>query len=326
VSRSLLIGGLALGGGALIALALREREAIGGAATLVVKEAKREAKKAVRKAAQTATGITQPKLDNINKYNIAALVNAIAPEISFGLKMAMIEHESANTFDPVIYNYYVKDYSVNPKGEPVKGKNGRKILKATRALPGAPLVEKWLPENRSDPMKNGGFQFDPHAVGLFQILDDIRINPRPGKPFNYGGVPLPYLNDLIDPEKNIRAALAGAQSNVKEIKGNGVTDESLIDKLIYFAHADGIGRLTKGKYPGAFMKLKELGKAINWENIKALPWGSAGWWAFGNPGIISGVEKVSRRAEAWEYAKKNLLDQSRPLAVAAGEYPTENPE
>lgn len=328
MSRGLLIGSAVIAGGGLAWLLLRERKTLAESVELQVAIAKSQAvaalkagKKVGRKVAQMLTGITQPKLDNINKYNIAALANHYGPDIPFGLKMAMIEHESADTFDPLIYNYYVKDYSKNPDGEPVVNEKGKKILRSTRATPGAAPVVRWLAANRAEPMKNGGFAYDPHAVGLLQILDNIRINPPKGQPFNYGGVPLPYLNDLIDPEKNIKAALAGAQANAKTIKGRGVTDEDLLGRLIYFAHAEGIYRLAKegGKYPSAFAKLEALGKAIIWDNIKALPWGTVGWWALGNPGAFVGVPRVSDRAPTWEVAKANLLAQAQPLTVAAGQ-------
>jgi hypothetical protein len=132
-------------------------------------------------------------------------------------------------------------------------------------------------------------------------------------------VPLPNLNDLLDPEKNIHAALAGRNSDVKSILAavpgaSGV----LLAELIYMAHCEGLGKLTGGKYPGAFAKLKEQGKSIVWENIAALPWGMAGWWKLGNKNALSGIARVGGKAASWEKRKGALLGEGQAQTTAAG--------
>ena len=303
MSRSLFIGGLAVGGGiALAALALREREPLARAAIAVHTASQEAVKKGARKVAETVKGITggisQAKLEMILRYNIGALADAYRGSLSWGLVMAMIEHESANTFDPYIYNYTF----VNPKTK-------KTSYPSARATQGAALVEEW--KNPGD----GGFQHDPHAVGLLQILDRIRINldkkKVSHKPFGYAGVPLPYLNDLVDPEKNVKAALAGANANAKKLKAAvpGISGV-LLDELIYWCHANGRGTLTGGEYPGAFSKLKAAGQAITWANLVSLPWGVPGWWKLANK--ISGVAYVAGRATTWEKKKGGIVQMGPP--------------
>jgi hypothetical protein len=176
VSRSLLIGGLALGGGALLALAIREREPLGRAAVAT----QQAVSKGARRVSETVKELTgkpsQAKLDLIAQYNIAALVKQYMGAVPFGVAMAMMDHESG--FDPYIYNWTKKD----PAG-------GKPTYPKDKAKPGAPVVEKW------EKPWDGGFEHDPHAVGLYQILDGIRIKLDKKrvahKPYGYRAVAKP---------------------------------------------------------------------------------------------------------------------------------------
>lgn len=304
MSRGLLIGGLVLGGGAALALALREREPLARAAIAVHTASQEAVRKGAIQVVDTVKGLTsgasQTKFDLIAKHNIGAIVDAYRGSISWGLCMAMIEHESE--FQPYIYNWYVyPDYADPSKPHKIEGKP--KFGKPNRlAVPGAPLVDRW--RKRGD----GGFEFDPHAVGLLQILDNLRIEGG----FKYGGVALPYLNDLIDPEKNIKAALAARNSDAKRLKAAipGVSGV-LLDELIYWSHANGLGTLIGGKgKDGAFSKLKAAGQTITWANLAALPWGTPGWWTLHNK--ISGVAYVGGRAAYWEKQKGGIVQMGPP--------------
>lgn len=327
-----LIGGAVVAGSGLAWLLFRERNGVEGvveratqAQVQAAVKAIQEGKKVGRKLAQVITDLKPPKLALINQHNIAGLVNAYKGDVPFAVAMAIIEHESQ--FRPYRYNYYVKDYSKNPKGEMVKGANGKYILKQTDATPGAPLVEEWLPENRGDKMKNGGFEFDPHAVGLTQIRDDLRINwskdkdgvKRSHKPYGYNGFPLPYLNDLIDPEKNIRASMRSLSATAKKIR-EAVSpvplNDEILGMLVYMAHAEGPFKVIDGKgakHQGVLSALKQAAKEVTWDNVLSLPWGSAGWWSWSNPKAPTGIRGVGERVEIWEGAKKNLLAQARPV-------------
>lgn len=292
MSRSLLIGGLALGGGALIALAIRGREPLGRAAVVVHTAAQKGARKVVATVKEMTGGISQEKLDMIARYNIGALADAYKGSLSWGLVMSMIEHETGKKypFNPFVYNYYKLDD---------KGKKTKKYGQAL-ASPNAPLVTVWKQKG------DGGFEFDPHAVGLLQILDNIRIDSKNKGKFNYAGFPLPYLNDLVDPEKNIKAALMGANSNAKKLRAAVPGLSGLfLDQLIYWSHANGPYTLIDGgKQQGAFSKLKAAGKVINWANLVALPWNLEN--------KISGVAYVAGRAAVWEKKKGQVVQMGPP--------------
>lgn len=299
MSRGLFIGGLAVGGGlALAALAFREREPLGRAAVAVHTKARAAVRKGVRKVTETVqklTGQIDPSyVQRIAQYNIAALVDQYRGNVPWAVAMAMCEHESE--FDVTVYNYTFKNPST-----------GKVSYPKTNAKPSDALVEVW--EKPGD----AGCQHDPHACGLFQILDGIRINlakdkdgvRRPHKPYGYGGFPLPYLNDLFDPEKNIQAALKARSSEAAAMASYAGGDSVFLAELIYFCHAEGKGKLTGGQYPGAFTKLKEAGKAINWKNLVALPWGATGWWSIGNQ--LSGIAAVAGRTAIWAKNQAKFL-------------------
>ena len=289
-----------LGAGAVgVGIALASQSDTGQAAVKEVSKGVKEVRRGARKVAQRMSealggGITQDQVDRIQQYNIAALVQQYMGRVPFGVAMAMCEHES--NFRPLRYNYYPVENGV---------KNTNKLGQAD-ARPGAPLVTKWAQA------WDGGCEFDPHACGVLQILDDIR-NKQNG---SYGGVKLPYLNDLFDAEKNIHAALAGRDSDASSILAIVPSASgALLAALIYMAHAEGLGKLTGGKFPGAFAKLKAAGQEVTWANIAALPWGAAGWWKLGNR--LSGIAKTAARAAVWEEAKARLLAGAGAAAVGA---------
>jgi hypothetical protein len=288
--KALLIGGGAvLTGGVIYVVATSDDDDVRAVVAATDRAVTAAVKKGRQIVTELITGIKQGQIDNIIKYGIADHLETYRGRVPWATGATMIEHESAATFDPYIYNYY-----------PVV--NGVKAARATpgaaRATPGAPLVTVWRQAG------DGGCEHDPHACGLGQILDNIRINPPKGQPFNYAGVPLPYLNDLFDAATNIHAIMAGAQHNAAAIAAAGVTDPTLMGLLIYLAHAEGLGVLTGGKYPGAFAMLKQLGKALTWANLVALPWGTAGFWTIHNS--LSGVARTIARTSIWAAAEAQL--------------------
>ena len=251
------------------------------------------------------TGIDQGELDRIAKYNLAALVEQYRGAVPFGAAMAIFEHESG--FEALIYNYYVKDR----QGHPVLDAKGRKILKQATATPGAVPVTRWTLGNQDHPELNGGFAFDPHAVGAGQILDDLRIKGG----FKFGGVALPYLTDLIDPAKNVHASLANLNGQIAkyDIAAKAGGDPWLLNALTYWIHANGAGTLVGGQgKAGAFSK---IAGAVTWGALTALPWGQAGWWVLSNS--VSGIAKTADRAAIWEAAKASLLGQSTNAAAGS---------
>jgi hypothetical protein len=264
-----------------------------GAAVSEREPIKKTIRKGARRMADALGGITQGQLDRIAKYGIVSLVEKYRGAVPFGVALAMVEHES--NFEPLIYNYY-----------PVEnGKKNTKKLGRAFAKPAAPLVAKWTAATP------GPCEFDPHACGLLQILDQIRVDQG-----GYGGVKLPYLNDLFDPAKNLHAALAGRDSDARRIVAvvPGVSG-ALLAALIYMAHAEGLGKLVGGRgKAGAFDKLKSAGQAVTWVNLCALPWGAAGWWTLGNR--LSGIAKTAARAAVWEEARPRLVS-GVPVAVGA---------
>ena len=301
--KALVVGGLAAGGAAVVyAIATTET------AQRVVAAEGRMARGVVRKAAQMITGISQKQLDKIAKYNLAALVEQYRGTVPFGAAMAIFEHESG--FEALLYNYYVKDR----QGNPVLDAKGRKILKQAMATPGAAPVARWTLANQDHPELNGGFAFDPHAVGEGQILDDLRIKGG----FKFGGVALPYLTDLVDPEKNVHASLANLNAEIAKygIAAKAGGDPWLLNALTYWIHANGVATLVGGRgKPGAFSKITG---AVTWGALAALPWGQAGWWVLSNS--IAGIAAAADRAKVWEAAKASLLGQAAPVNAAAGSF------
>jgi len=129
MSRGLLIAGGVLGGGALLALALREREAIGGAVTVAIKVVDESARKAAARVAGKV--ITDKVLGNFRTYGIPALIESARDGFPWALAAAIVEVESGG--DPGIYNYYLNGVGKSPKkvgywraGQPLPdGKDGR---------------------------------------------------------------------------------------------------------------------------------------------------------------------------------------------------------
>lgn len=196
----------ALGGALLVGAAVSEREPI---------------KQTIKKGAKRVSRMTvsDQGLANIQKHDIWTLVKKYG-KFPPSLFMAILEVESAGTFDPTIYNYYpLKD----------DGKKDTSRVKVAYATPGAPLTDKWRKPG------DGGCQFDPHACGLGQILDLWRLKANP---YGYGNYPLPNLNDLFDPEKNIAAVAGKLNPWWDKIVKSGVPDP-IKWALLYLAHNQG---------------------------------------------------------------------------------------
>ena len=196
----------ALGGAVLVGAAVSEREPI-----------KRTIKRGAARVSRMT--VSDQGLANIQKYGVWTLVGKYG-KFPRALYMALLEVESAGTFDPTIYNYYpLKD----------DGSKDTSRVKVAYADPSAPQVTKWTK------YKHGPCEHDPHACGLGQILDLWRLRANP---YGYGNYPLPCLNDLFDPEKNI-AAVAGALNPwwAKLLK-SGAPDP-VKWALLYLAHNQG---------------------------------------------------------------------------------------
>lgn len=176
---------LLLGAGAVgVGVVLASRSESGQNA---IKGAEATVKRAASKVAKMT--VSDKALENIEKYGIWELVTKYAGKVPPPVSMAIIDIESAGTFDPYIYNW--------TKSAADGGGYG-----VAYADHGAAPVAKWMKPG------DGGFAHDPHAVGLFQILDiwRLRNGKKTGTP-NYAGYPLPMLTDMVDPEKNIAAGL-----------------------------------------------------------------------------------------------------------------------
>lgn len=239
-------GGLLLGGGAL-AYALSRGDVRAAAADAVEQVYERGGNlmatppptmiQLVRRGATTVTDAAQvvwsrlklPSVaaQNLVKYKIGELLDQrlAGTDIPKAFVLGLIHTETGGTFDPLIYNWtkpgggYGVDY----------------------AQAGAPDTVKWAKAG------DGGFAHDPHAVGLFQILDYWRLAngkkyPKLGPSF--AGVPLPTLNSMLDPEQNLRAGMA----NLKIQWGRLPAGMPLADKqaAAYFAHNQGGQALLNG--------------------------------------------------------------------------------
>jgi hypothetical protein len=263
---------LAIGLGAAGALALVAvfREPDG-----VVKTVRQVVRKEVRKMA-TVT-IPAGVRDHVATFGLAQLVEQYRGKVPWPVAMAIMEHESG--CDPTIYNYYVRDYSKDPKGVLVLDAKGRKILRLAHARPGAGRFGGGLLEH------------DPHACGLYQILDVYRTS----YPKLDGTVPT--TAELFDPAINIQCALRARSNDAAKLEPYAGGSLVLFAQLIYFAHAEGLGKLTGGKHAGAFARLKALGKPVTWDNLAALPWGASDWWSLGNR--LAGIAQVGVRTALW---------------------------
>ena len=242
--------------------------------------------------------ITQEQLEAIATHRVAEHVERFrGPHVPWPVAMVMAEHEDPS-FSPLVYNYYRTDAQGNKTA----------ALGIAYASPGSPPCARWA---RSG---DAGCAHDPHACGQYQILDSIRLAQG-----GYGGVKLPYLNDLFDPEKNIQAALAGRSADAGRLIAWGVEDPTLLALLLYLSHAEGIGVLIGGRYEGALARLKRLAKALTWVNLCALPWGEAGWWTIHNH--LSGVAAAVARMPLWVAAESALKQGG-----AADELPQAEPD
>jgi hypothetical protein len=139
--------------------------------------------------------------------------------------LGLIHTETGGTFDPLIYNWtkpgggYGVDY----------------------AQADAPAAVKWTKAG------DGGFAHNPHAVGLFQILDYWRLKngakyPKLGPSF--AGVPLPTLNSMLDPEQNIRAGMANLKIQWGRLPAG--MPEADKEAAAYFGHNQGGQSLLNG--------------------------------------------------------------------------------
>ena len=299
---ALWIGGGTLLVGGIVYAVTREEEVAAAVAT-VTHEVRRGAQAVERRMARMITSNWQAQRDKIAKYHIAELTQKYHGIVPFGTALAIFEHES--DFEALIYNYYVKDR----QGNLVRDEKGNKILRRETATPGATPVVRWTLANQDHPELNGGFAHDPHAVGLGQILDDLRLNAKPK--MGFGGVALPYLTDLIDPEKNIHASLANLNNELIKwgIAAKAGKDSWLLSALTYWVHANGSGTLVGGRgKDGGFSQIKG---PVTWAALAALPWGTGNLWALGNP--VVGIARAANRAATWQAARAVLLGQATEL-------------
>lgn len=223
MSRGLLIGAGVLGGGALLALAFRERVAIEGAIETVYERAggmmttppptmvqlvKRgvttvtDAARAVWKSLRLPTEAEQ----NIVKYQIGDLVDKYRGPVPKWMALAIIHTETGGTFDPNIYNHKV---------------DGK--YKAARWVPGTP------------------FPTDSWAHGLFQIL---RKYTRDNVPKGKVGYDVD-LKDVFDPGQNVYAGLKELQKKWDKYVPAAASDADKL-AMLYFSHNQGGGALDKG--------------------------------------------------------------------------------
>lgn len=226
MSRGLVIGGLVLGGGALVAAALSRSdvraaaeaafmttivpvyEAEVAAAKQVVAAAKKGAVK-VTDAARVVWGklrLPSAAEQNIVKYGLGDLVDKHRGPIPKWMVLAIIHTETGGTFDPGIYNY----------------REGGKY-RVGYWRPGTPL-----PTNS-------------HANGLFQIL---RKYTRDNVPKGTVGYDVDF-KDVFDPERNIYAGLKMLRGQwERRVPAQASAADQLA--LLYFAHNQGGGALAKG--------------------------------------------------------------------------------
>lgn len=169
---------------------------------------------------------------NITKYAIGEILDAqlSGTGIPKAFVLGLIHTETGGTFDPYIYNWTRKD--------PATGKTS---YPAAYADPNGVDAVKWAKPG------DGGFAHDPHAVGLFQILDYWRLangrkNPKLGPSF--AGVPLPTLKSMLDPETNIRAGLANLKIQWNRLPAG--MSEADKEAAAYFAHNQGGQPLLNG--------------------------------------------------------------------------------
>lgn len=222
MSRGLLIAGGVLGGGALLAYALRGWGVAQDAVELVYERAggmmttPPTMVQLVRRGAATVTDAAQAvwkslKLpseaaQNIAKYGIGELVDKYRGPIPKWMVLAIIHTETGGTFDPGIYNYY----------------EGGK-LKVGRWRSGEPLP------------------INSHANGLFQILRKYtRDHVAKGKV----GYDVDF-RDVFDAEKNIYAGLKELRKKWDKYVPAQASDADKL-ALLYFSHNQGPGALAAG--------------------------------------------------------------------------------
>jgi hypothetical protein len=242
--------GLGIVGGAVgvgVALAL-EQEPVAATVRTVASTVAASAERGARRVVQTVSGVKQLALDNIAKHHIWELLTKHGDRVPPAVAAAIIDIETRGEFEPTIYNYGL------PGG-------GYGVAYAT---PGAPPVAKWMRPG------DGGFAHNPHAVSLFQILDYWRLEngKKTGTP-SFAGYPLPLLNDMINPEKNIAAGLKNLNVQWARIR-------RLMPKLggaefwtaLYYAHNQGggafeqIAKADAGSVKGLIKNARHLAVAV----------------------------------------------------------------
>jgi hypothetical protein len=175
-------------------------------------------------------GSKKTPAENITDHNIWGHVKKHG-KFPPALFMAILDVETGGTFNPYIYNYYYK-----------KPGTQKKCKGVACATPGAGPVAEWKAEG------DGGFKYDPHAVGLGQILDCIRLKGKKGGKSwpSYGDVSLPNLTDLVDPARNIEAVAGNLNLQWSRIQAKAAdAPDNVKWALLYLAHNQGGGPLKK---------------------------------------------------------------------------------
>jgi hypothetical protein len=243
MSRGLLLGAGIIGGGALLAYALRERPSAGVPpvdyefAPEVVKHSPNwqpskgmmtnlptmlevvkkglatvtDAAKAVWKSLKLPSEAQQ----NIVKYRISELIDKYRGGIPKAFVLGIMHTETGGTFNPLIYNYPYKS-----------GRGGVAYAAAGAGTYG-----------------DGWFKYNPHAIGLFQILQGYKKDYS-----RYGGFDHELsIRELLDAENNVRAGLGALKIHWQK-RITKVPQASDADKLamLYFCHNQGGGYLDKG--------------------------------------------------------------------------------
>ena len=284
-SRILIVGGAVVVGGGLLAwLATREETAV-----VVTKVAAR-----VRRM----RGVQKYQLDRIAKYNIHTLVDQYRGRVPWATAMAMMAHES--DFEPARYNYYKNyaDYTTPGAkhelvGPPFDARGRAKGSLGGERVYGAQGAGKW---------GGGYFKYDPHAIGLYQILDNY-ITPGSTRGYNVASTAA-----ALDAEANIRAAL---EKRDAELGSQGSIPDESLPFITYLNHAEGKGKTDE------ILKWARANGGVTPAVLAKFP------GKMGNR--MSGVISAMSDVPLWEDVEKQLRGYGT-LVVVADEVPGDDGE